>query len=66
MVGLKGSEAITAAFPETSAQTCIANPVRHPLDFCSWKDRKAVAIDLRRIFSAATAEVAADELDAFE
>lgn len=65
--GLKGfPEAITAAFPETMVQTCIVHLVRHSLNFCSWKDRKSVAADLRRIYQAATAERAADELDAFE
>ena len=65
--GLKGlPEAITAAFPETTVQTCIVHLVRHSLNFCSWKDRKSVAADLRRIYGAATAEQAAGELDAFE
>ena len=65
--GLKGfPEAITAAFPETTVQTCIVHLVRHSLNFCSWKDRKAVAADLRQIYGAATAEQAAEELDAFE
>ena len=40
--------------------------MRHSLNFCSWKDRKAVAADLRRIYSAATADQAADELDALK
>ncbi|MFT9387523.1 IS256 family transposase, partial [Acetobacter sp.] len=49
--GLKGfPEAITAAFPEAMVQTCIVHLVRHSLNFCSWKDRKAVAADLRRIY----------------
>ena len=39
---------------------------RHSLNFCGWKDRKAVAADLRLIYSAATADLAADALDAFE
>ena len=65
--GLKGfPEAITAAFPETTVQTCIAHLVRHSLNFCSWKDRKMVAADLRRIYAAATADAAAGELNAFE
>lgn len=65
--GLKGfPEAITAAFPETVVQTCIVHLVRHSLNFCSWKDRKAVATDLRRIYGAPTAEMATVELDAFE
>jgi len=65
--GLKGfPNAITAAFPDTTVQTCIVHLTRHSLNFCGWKDRKAVAADLRLIYSAATADLAADALDAFE
>ena len=65
--GLKGfPEAITAAFPDATVQTCIVHLVRHSLNFCAWKDRKSVAGDLRRIYGAATAEQAAAELDVFE
>ena len=59
-------EAITAAFPDAMVQTCIVHLVRHSLNFCSWKDRKLVAADLRRIYSAPTADMAEAELDAFE
>jgi len=65
--GLKGfPDAITAAFPDTTVQTCIVHLTRHSLNFCGWKDRKAVAADLRLIYSAATADLPADALDAFE
>ena len=65
--GLKGfPEAITAAFPEATVQTCIVHLVRHSLNFCAWKDRKSVATDLRQIYGAPTADQAAAELDAFE
>ena len=65
--GLKGfPEAITTAFPEATVQICIVHLVRHSLNFCSWKDRKMVAADLRRIYEAASADCAAVELDAFE
>ena len=61
--GLKGfPEAITAAFPETTVQTCIVHLVRHSLNFCSWKDRKAVAAGLREVYGADTAETAWDAL----
>ncbi len=59
-------DAITAAFPEATVQTCIVHLVRHSLNFCSWKDRKAVAADLRKIYGAQTAALAAEQLDAFE
>jgi len=65
--GLKGfPEAITAAFPQTTVQTCIVHLVRHSLNFCSWKDRKAVAAKLREVYSAETAEAARDALEAFD
>ena len=55
MDGLKGfPEAITAAFPEAMVQTCIVHLVRHSLNFCAWKDRKAVAADLRLIYAGFT------------
>ena len=51
--GLKGfPDAINAAFPDTTVQTCIVHLVRHSLNFCGWKDRKAVAKDLKRIYQA--------------
>ena len=65
--GLKGfPEAITAAFPAATIQTCIVHLVRHSLNFCARKDRKVVAADLRLIYGAPTADQAAAELDAFE
>jgi len=65
--GLKGFPAAsTAAFPETMVQTRIVHLIRHSMTLCSWKDRKAVAADLRPIYEAPTAEEAARQLDAFE
>lgn len=65
--GLKGfPEAITAAFPQTMVQTCVVHLVRHSLNFCSWKDRKAVAAKLREVYVAETAEAAWDALEAFD
>jgi len=65
--GLKGfPDAINAAYPDTSVQTCIVHLVRHSLNFCGWKDRKAVAKSLRRIYQAVDDEEAAKALDDFE
>lgn len=65
--GLKGfPEAINAAFPEATVQTCIVHLVRHSLNFCSWKDRKAVAARLKEVYGAETAEAAEEALQAFE
>lgn len=44
--GLQGfPEAITAAFPQATVQTCIVYLVRHSLNFCAWEDRKVVAAE---------------------
>lgn len=65
--GLKGfPEAINAVFPETIIQTCIVHLVRHSLNFCSYKDRKLVAADLKNIYRAETAEAAETRLAEFE
>lgn len=65
--GLKGlPEAIEAVWPQASVQTCVVHLLRGSLRFCSYKDRKAVAAALKPIYKAATADVAADMLDAFD
>ena len=65
--GLKGfPDAINAAFPDTTVQTCIVHLVRHSLNFCGWKDRKAVAKDLKLIYQAVDDGEAAKALDDFE
>ena len=40
--------------------------VRHSLNYVSWKMRKAVAADLRRIYTSATADEAEQMLGEFE
>src|SRR5881392_4468476 len=53
--GLKGfPEAIEAVYPRTEVQLCIVHLVRASLNYVSWKRRKEVAIDLRKIYQAAT------------
>ena len=57
--GLKGfPEAIEAIFPSTLVQTCIVHLIRASLNFVNWKERKAMAADLKPIYRAATAEMA--------
>ncbi|WP_019558355.1 IS256 family transposase [Thioalkalivibrio sp. ALE12] len=53
--GLKGlPEAIESVFPNTQVQLCIVHKVRGSLKYVPWKERKAVARDLRAIYGAAT------------
>ncbi|HET6720949.1 MAG TPA: IS256 family transposase [Rhodocyclaceae bacterium] len=64
--GLKGMpEALATVFPATTLQTCIVHLIRNSLDYASWKDRKALAAAIKPIYTAASAEAAQAELDAF-
>jgi len=64
--GLKGfPEAINTAYPDTKVQLCIVHMVRNSLRFVSWKDRKAVAADLKKIYSSLTVDEAERELAHF-
>jgi putative transposase len=64
--GLTGfPEAIEATFPHSTVQTCLVHQVRASLKYVSYKDRKQVAADLRKIYTAANQDHAADELQAF-
>ena len=65
--GLKGFPgAIEAAFPDAKVQLCIVHMVRNSLRYVSWKDKKAVAADLKKIYDSKTEEEALLELDRFE
>jgi transposase-like protein len=65
--GLKGfPEAIATAFPQAQVQTCIVHLMRHSLDYVSWKDRKLVAVEIKGIYRAETAELALERLEEFE
>jgi putative transposase len=64
--GLKGfPEAIEAIYPKTQVQLCLVHLMRFSLAYVSFKDRKAVAADLKAIYRAATTEEAEQHLEAF-
>jgi len=64
--GLSGfPEAINTVYPQTKIQLCIVHMVRNSLKFVSWKDRKAVAADLKKIYRSMTVDEAEQELTAF-
>ncbi|MCW0161132.1 IS256 family transposase [Burkholderia pseudomallei] len=64
--GLKGlTEAIGAAYPRTTVQTCIVHLIRNSLDYASYKDRKALAAALRPIYAATSEEGARQALQEF-
>ena len=65
--GLKGfPEAIAAVFPKTQVQACIVHLNRSSLDYVSYKDRKAVAVALKEVYRACTAEAGQAALEAFD
>jgi len=64
--GLTGfPEAIATVFPQADVQLCIVHQVRSSLNYVSWKQRKAVAADLRLIYTATTVEAAEQRLADF-
>jgi putative transposase len=64
--GLNGfDKAIETVFPRTCLQLCIVHQVRNSLRQTSWKHRKALAADLRRIYNAPTVKAAEEELEQF-
>jgi putative transposase len=64
--GLTGfPEAINTVYPQTKIQLCIVHMVRNSLKFVAWKDRKAVAADLKMIYQSVSVEEAEQELAAF-
>jgi len=64
--GLTGfPEAINSAYPKTKIQLCLVHMVRNSLRFVSWKQRKVVAADLKKIYQSLSVEEAERELEAF-
>jgi hypothetical protein len=65
--GLKGmSEALAVAYPSTTLRTCLVHLIRNSLELAGWQDRKTLAVALRAIYTAASAEAASAALDAFD
>jgi transposase-like protein len=64
--GLTGfPEAIEAVFPHAWVQTCLVHQVRSSLRFVPYKDKKKVAADLKRVYTATDRDDAEHELEAF-
>ena len=65
--GLKGMpEALTAVFPATTLQTCIVHLIRHSFDYVGGQEQRALAVALRPIYTAPSADAAREALDDFE
>lgn len=65
--GLKGfTEAIHTVYPHTQVQLCVVHMLRYSMKFVPYKDRKAIAHDLKQIYSADTEALALANLDQFD
>ena len=64
--GLTGfPDAIESVYPKAKIQLCIVHKIRQSLKYVSWKERKQVAADLKKIYGAATLDEAELALVAF-
>ena len=64
--GLAGfANAVTAAFPAAVVQRCVVHLIRNSLRPVARRDAAAVAAELRKVYTAPTAEAAFDALAAF-
>lgn len=64
--GLKGlPEAIETVYAKTQVQLCIVHLVRNSLNYVGYKERKAVAADLKKIYKAKTRDEGERELEKF-
>jgi transposase-like protein len=60
------SEAIESVFPKADIQKSVIHQIRNSLRYVSWKERRAVAADLKLVYGAATEQEGVSSLDAFE
>ena len=64
--GLKGfPEAINSVYPKTVVQLCIVHMIRNSLKYVSYKDRKELVSDLKRVYNSLNDEEAEQELESF-
>lgn len=64
--GLTGfPEAIEAVYPQAWVQTCVVHQIRSSMRFVSYRDRRAVAKDLKPIYTATDRDHAETELERF-
>ena len=65
--GLKGfPDAINAVFPKAQIQLCIVHLLRRSLNYVPWQDRKAIAKDLKPIYTSTNADMAKRSLEEFK
>lgn len=64
---LKGfTDAISTVYPHAKTQVCVVHQLRNSLKFVVWKDKKAVAAALKKVYDATDEQTALYYLDSFE
>jgi putative transposase len=64
--GLTGlPAAVETIYPRTTVQTCVVHLLRTAMKYASYKERKAMAAQMRPIYTAVSAETAAAALEVF-
>jgi putative transposase len=64
--GLTGfAEAVEATWPHTTVQTCVVHLIRNSMRFVSYGQRKAIAAALKTVYTAPTADAAAEAFEEF-
>lgn len=64
--GLTGfAEAVEATWPQTTVQTCVVHLIRNSMRFVSYGKRKEIAAALKTIYTAPTADAAAEAFEEF-
>lgn len=65
--GLTGfTNAIEAVYPQTEVQQCVIHQIRNTTRFVSYKDIKALMVDLKKVYAAVDEQTALFELDNFD
>lgn len=59
-------QAIATVFPHTEIQTCIVHQVRNTMKYVASKDSKTVMVDVKKVYQAASKEVAEEQLNELE
>lgn len=66
MDGLKGfPSAVNTVYPQTRIQLCIVHMIRNSTRLVSWKERKTICADLKKVYSAPSEQGGLDALDEF-
>lgn len=64
---LKGfTDAVSTVYPNAKTQVCVVHQLRNSLKFVVWKDKKAVAAALKKVYDATDEQTALYYLDSFE